>query len=133
MNISRIALLSIFLTAPMFAMDTTSNNSAVAAAEGFLTKTINFVGAPFFFVGNTTLNAADWLAKKSYLNALISQITNINCLKNTCINNPDLIGQTIVLSAAAYAAYQAYLAYNEQAIDNDEDIFGDDEYASDSN
>jgi|SRR5579862_9340772 hypothetical protein len=124
MNISRIALFSaVFCATSMFASE------APSAQPGMITNAVNFVSAPFIYVMNTADGAAGWIADKSYLNAIIGKITGVSFLQNTPINNPQLIGKSIVALTAMYVAYQAYQQLNQQNVDNDDDmIFVDEEY-----
>jgi hypothetical protein len=127
MNISRIALLSaVFCATSIFA---SQGPDAAATQPGMVSNVINFVTYPFVCAFNTADWAADWIANKSYLNALIGKITNTSLLQNTRINNPQLIGKSLVAVTAMYLAYQAYLQVNEQNSDNDDEIiFIDEEY-----
>src|SRR5579863_4819165 len=125
MNMSRIALLSaVFCATSMFASETPS------AQPSMISNAINFVTAPFMYAFNTADWAAGQIADKSYLNLLIGKITNTSLLQNTPVNNPALIGKSLVAVAAVYLAYQAYQQMNERNTDNDDDmIFVDEEYA----
>lgn len=129
MNISRIALLSVFFSAPMFAVDTTAATTTAAttstATTSYSTMAKNFVAAPFVFALAT---APDFIADKSYLNTLIAKITTISCLKDTFVNNPEMIGRAVVLGASAIAAYKLYTMYNaDDAVDTEEDFFSEDD------
>lgn len=127
MNISRIALLSaVFCATSMFASQAPD---AAATQPSMITNAINLVKAPFICVMNSADGAAGWIADKSYLNMIIGKITGVSFLQNTPINNPQLIGKSIVALAAVYVAYQAYQQLNQQNVDNDDDmIFVDEEY-----
>ena len=124
MNISRIALLSaVFCATSMF------SSEAPSAQPSMVSNAINFVTKPFMYVFNTADGVAAWIADKSYLNTIIGKVTGISCLKDTSINNPQLIGKSLVAVTAMYLAYQAYLQMNECNTDNDDDmIFVDEEY-----
>jgi hypothetical protein len=129
MKISRIALLSaVFCATSMFADDAVAN---VATQPGIISQVTGFVTAPFVYAFDTADGITNWIADKSYLNTIIGKITGVSFLKDTRINNPALIGQSLVAVAAVYAAYKAYQKLNEQNADNDDDmIFIDEEYAA---
>ncbi len=131
MKISRIALLSaVFCATSMFADETTAATSTLAQ-PGIISQVTNFVTAPFMYAFNTADGVTSWIADKSYLNCIIGKFTGVSFLKDTRINNPALIGQSLVAVAAVYAAYKAYQAFNEQNVDNDDDmIFVDEEYVA---
>lgn len=143
MNISRIALLSALISAPMFSMEnatpkvkieettdksTETTDKSTKSTEDKSTKTTEdknllkklggFILLPFAFATETTGNVAAFIADKTFLNALIGKITT---------KNPELIGKVVVLTAAATAAlYIAYNAYNAQDVDADEDMIFED-------
>jgi hypothetical protein len=126
MNMSRIALLSaIFCATSMFADEAV----IVVDQPNMISNAINFVTAPFVYAFDTADGVASWIADKSYLNMLIGKITNTSLLQNTPVNNPALIGKSLVAITAMYLAYQAWQQLNEQNSDNDDDmIFVDEEY-----
>lgn len=130
MNMSRIALLStVFCATAIFADDAVVTN--VATQPGIISQVTGLVTAPFSYAFNTADFVAGTIADKSYLNYIIEKFTGISLLKDTCINQPALIGKSLVAVAAVYAAYKAYQNLNEQNIDNDDDmIFIDEDYAA---
>ena len=112
MNISRIALLTVLFSAPIFSMD------APATQTSFLTTaknaTMTVVNAPF--VGARDL--ADFIADKSYLNTLIGKVTSYN---------PKVISRTLLAAATAALLYKAYTMYTaEEAAEANEDFFAED-------
>ncbi len=132
MNISRIALLSVLFTASsVFSMDNTTSTQS-----NFFSEVINLAKAPFAFAAKYTVDATDLIVNWAVNPLFLNQLTKISYLQGgnfqAYVNN-NYIGRTMVLVAAAYAAYQLQQAYNAQDVNADEDIFGDDEYATDSN
>lgn len=125
MNMSRIALLSaVFCATSMFASETPVTG-AVTDQPGMISKVTGFVKTPFVFADS----AASWIADKSYLTTIIGKITGVSFLKDRCVNNPELIGKSLVALTAVYVAYKLYQQLNDQNVDNDDDmIFVDEEY-----
>lgn len=130
MNMSRIALLSaVFCATSMFASETPV--TAAATESGIISQVTGIVTAPFVYALNTADNTASWIADASYLNTIIGRITGVSFLKDSRVNNPALIGKSLVTVAALYAAYKMYQKFNDQNVDNDDDmIFVDEEYVA---
>lgn len=131
MNVSRIALLSVLFTASsVFSMDNAT------PAPGFFSEVIKLAKAPFVFAADYTIDVTDLVVNWAVNPLFLNQLTKISYLQGgkfqDYVNN-NYLGRTMVLVAAAYAAYQLQQAYNAQDVNADEDIFGDDEYATDSN
>jgi hypothetical protein len=111
MNARTMLLTAILFTAPcsMVVAEDTTLTTATTPTTGTLAKLGGLVTAPFVAAGN----GAGWIADKSCLNQVIALITETKYLKDTRINNPALIGKTIVSLAALFAAYKLYIAYTE--------------------
>jgi uncharacterized membrane protein YebE (DUF533 family) len=118
-KISRIALLSVLFSAPMFAMD----NASTTATPTMLGKIAALPGATVAAVLASPNTVASYT-----VTPVLNQIAKLGFLKDGCFaKNTDKIGQVMVLAAAAVAAYQVYTMYNaEDAVEANEDFFSED-------
>lgn len=122
-KISRIALLSVLFSAPMFAMDNASTTEAsTTATPTMLGKIAALPGAAVAAVLASPNTVASYT-----VTPVLNQIAKLSFLPNAFTKNTDKIGQVMVIAAAAVAAYQAYTIYTAQeAVEANEDFFSED-------
>jgi hypothetical protein len=134
-KISRIALLSVLFSAPMFAMDnstttaasTTACNASCATdcntAPTMLGKIAALPGAAVAAVLASPNTVASYT-----VTPVLNQVAKLGFLKDgRFAKNTDKIGQVMVIAAAAAIAYQAYTMYTAQeAVEANEDFFSED-------
>src|SRR5438445_13595513 len=126
-KISRIALLSVLFSAPMFAMDNTpttdvvTTDAPVTATPTICGKICALPGAAVAAVLASPNTVASY-SVTPVLNQIAKLLPNGRFARNT-----DKLGQAIVIVAAAALAYQAYTMYNaEEAVEANEDFFSED-------
>jgi hypothetical protein len=139
MKISRIALLSALITVPMFSMendaadqantvvtnDVKNNTQETTEAKATLMTIITAFATAR---KDNSLAFLDFFANWT-CNPIFNKLASFECLKGGRFENSITPAGRIIVSATFVAAfYAAYKAYNEQNnVDTDEDIFGDDE------
>jgi hypothetical protein len=105
--------------APVTTIEDKKDTAGDKKADSYLAK---ITGLPVAAFG-AIIATPNFIADKTYLNSLISKITGVKYLKGSFVDKPELIGQAIVIAAAAYAAYVAYNMINTEEIVDTDDFF----------